>query len=178
MTKRNNKSKIKEKESLVYRIINDARQLYYDDLYEQALKKIAQVPESNSNDVLVLDLKGFVFMALEKYQDALKSFSLSISKDASRFQPHEGKAFVLKYLYRYEESQKVFDESILKIKNEDSKAKSNKAICIAGKASIHSELEENKEAKELFDAAIDLDSNCLSAWCGKGNLAKKLGQYS
>jgi hypothetical protein len=38
MTKRNNKRKIKEKESLVYGIVNDARQLYYEELFARAIR--------------------------------------------------------------------------------------------------------------------------------------------
>lgn len=166
---KSNEKEISDLISKAYRFWGNALRL--QGKYEEAIEKYLKALQLNQESGAALYGMGLAFMALGRYEEALK-----VSEEMERLQPPPGVIFTyhlaakaLMELKKYPECLTKCEKS-LRLDPNDAEIYYLKGICLAY-------LEKNEEAIASFEKATRIDSNNGWSFLWWGKLLKNMNNY-
>jgi protein O-mannosyl-transferase len=141
---------------------------YFENMgYQQSYDNYEKALQLSKNWVNAWDNKGITLIALERFEEAIKSFDIAIALKPEDSDSWYYKGVALEKLKKYEKSIECFDKAI-EIEPDNSVAWYNRGIAL--KNFGHYE-----EALKSYNKALEIKNDYFDAWINKGNLLKYLG---
>ena len=148
--------------------INKLINFYSTAQYSKSLEYGNSLLLKYSSNVIILNILGATYTALEKYKVAIKQYQAALKIDPTNPQVHNNLGLTFKKIKDYSSAKKSFNKAI-EFKPRFSEAYNNLGL-------TYKKMNRYEEALEKLNKAILLNSKYYEAIYNKGNLLAEQGQ--